>query len=472
MKIKILHTNDLHSNFDKFSKIAGKIKKLRDDNTLVLDAGDFADFKSVELQGTDGLAAVELLETAGYDAITVGNNETFNGVDILENMATNSRIPFLSCNANKLDGSKIEGVKKSIIILKVNKRFLILGISPDIHPFNELNGIKLVEYRIALSDELEKNKGKYDYCILLSHFGMAFDEKIAEEFQEIDIIIGGHSHVLMKEPIKVKGTLIHTSGCYGEYLGYLEIDLESSGVKLIKGENIRTENEDEPLTEVLEVLRINKIKAVNILSKPLYKINENLWHDVVEENPISNLLADALRDFYKADLGLINSGVLNGGIKKGNVSKKKLLDICSSPLNPTCFEIQGIDLKAALQKSLDSEVCLSEGKGPGHRGKYLGRLHISNAIVEHDGKIILKIIVHGEELEEHKWYTVATSDYLHRGTGYTSLKNNRNEKYDNDFLRDTLENYLNKEEFVIKSLVERWNFIYIESSQEIPQNSL
>jgi 5'-nucleotidase len=177
---------------------------------------------------------------------------------------------------------------------------------------------------------------------------------------------------------------------------------------------------------------------------------------VVEENPISNLLADALRDFYKTDLGIINSGVINGGIKKGAVSKKKLIDICPSPLNPTYFEIQGISLKEALQKSLDSEVCLSDGRGPGFRGKYLGRLHISNVMVEHDGKCILEILINGKSLEEDKWYTTASSDYLQRGSGYTSLKNNRNEKYDKDFLRDTLLKYLSKEDFIKNALVERW----------------
>lgn len=463
MIIKILHTNDVHSNFGNFSKIASKIKRLRDENTLVLDAGDFADFKSIELQGTGGLAAVELLETVQYDAITVGNNETFNGIDILENMATNSKLPFLSCNLKKLDGSEIQGVKKSIIILKASKRFLIFGVSPDLGPFNELNGVELVEYRKALREELEKNKGEYDYCILLSHFGMTLDEKIAEEFQEINIIIGGHFHILMKEPAMIHGTLIHTSGCYGEYLGYLEIELEAGGIKLIRGENIKTERFDELLPEVVEVIRCNKIKAVERLSKPLYKIAQNLWHDVVEENPISNLLADALNDFYNTDLAIINSGVFNGGIKAGNISMKKLLDICPSPLNPTYFEIQGIDLRKALEKSLDSEVCLSEGKGPGFRGKYLGRLHVSNAIIEHDGNRILKVIIRGKELEEDQWYTVATSDYLQRGTGYASLKNNRNEKYHGDYLRDTLRQYLCKEDFVKKSLVERW--IFKESSK-------
>ena len=455
MKLKILHTNDIHSNFVNFSKIASKIEELTDENTLVLDAGDFADFKSIELQGTDGLAAVELLEAAGYDAITIGNNETFNGLGILTNMALNSKLPFLSCNFNKVGGDSIEGVKKSTIIEKASKKFLILGISPDLGVFNELNGLELIEYKKAISDELEKNKGKYDFCILLSHFGMTLDEEIAEEFKEIDIIIGGHFHILMEVPATKNNTIIHTSGCFGEYLGYLEFDIQEDKLQLLEGKNINIEKE--PASEnIKEVLKVNKNKAIEKLSQPLYTLDEDLWHDVVEENPISNFLADALRDFYDTDLGIINSGVLNGGIKKGNVSKKKLIDICPSPLNPTYFEIQGRDLKAALEASLDSELCMSDGKGPGFRGKYLGRLHVSNAVIEHDGRIVLNILVGGNKIEEDKWYTVATSDYLHRGTGYTNMKNNRNEKYDEDYLRDTLRKYLCKEEFVKKALQDRW----------------
>jgi 2',3'-cyclic-nucleotide 2'-phosphodiesterase (5'-nucleotidase family) len=76
MRLTILHTNDIHSNFENFSKIVSQINEWKDSNTLILDAGDFADFKRIELQGTDGLAAMELLASAGYDALTVGNNNT------------------------------------------------------------------------------------------------------------------------------------------------------------------------------------------------------------------------------------------------------------------------------------------------------------------------------------------------------------------------------------------------------------
>ena len=145
MRITILHTNDIHSNFENFSKIVNQISEWKDSNTLVLDAGDFADFKRIELLGTDGLAAMELLDSTGYDALAVGNNEIFQGVDVLKYMAANAKIPLLSCNLRCLGDLGIEEVKRSIIINKNGVRILIIGASPDLGPFNELLGFTLID---------------------------------------------------------------------------------------------------------------------------------------------------------------------------------------------------------------------------------------------------------------------------------------------------------------------------------------
>ncbi|WP_240628437.1 metallophosphoesterase [Bacillus salacetis] len=118
MKLRIMHTNDLHSHFGQFSRAVTLIKKYKDEHTLLVDGGDFADFKSIELQGTRGAAAIELLEYAGYDAITIGNNETFNGVDTLQYMAEISRVPFISNNLQRKGKVPVKGVMPSIIIQK------------------------------------------------------------------------------------------------------------------------------------------------------------------------------------------------------------------------------------------------------------------------------------------------------------------------------------------------------------------
>jgi len=454
MRLNILHTNDIHSNYENFSKIVGKINELKDENTIILDAGDFADFKRLELQGTDGLAAIELLEYAGYDAIAIGNNETFNGYDTLVNMATKSKVPFLSCNFNRLGNKEIVGVKKSIILHKNNLRILIIGTSPDLGPFNELLGFEIKDYIQAIKKEILVNKDKYDLCIVLSHSGMDNDRKIAE-INEVNIIIGGHFHILMDKSEIVSNTIIHTSGGFGEHLGFLRIEINGGKVELLEDKNIKIED-CYPNEKIIDILKENKERAIVNLSKNLYNIDVDLWHDVVEENPITNLLADALVDVLKTDIGLINSGVINGGIRSGGVSRKKLLEICNSPLNPTYFEVQGKDLKEALQNSLDSEFCFMDGKGPGFRGKYLGRLHVSNVLIEHDGRKIINIIINGANLQDNRWYSVASSDYLHRGTGYTTLKNNRNVRYNCEYLRDTLREYIGKKEFIERAFSDRW----------------
>ncbi len=455
MKLKILHTNDIHSNYENFSKIVSKINEVKDEDTIILDAGDFADFKRMELQGTDGMAAVELLQFAGYDAIAVGNNETFNGLDTLRNMAKNSMIPFLSSNAYSVDFKNIDGVKQSFILNKNNLRILIIGTSPDLGAFSELNGLAFKDYIEAIKGEIALNSGKYDLCIVLSHLGMDKDKHIAMQIDGVDVIIGGHFHILMEKPEVVNGTIIFTSGAFGENLGVLDLEVSDKKTKLIEGENIKIEN-CIPSEEIIDLLKKNKEKAIDKLSVPIYKLERDLWHDVVEENPMTNLLADALLDVLKCDIGIINSGVINGGMRKGHVSLKKLLELCPSPLNPTIFEIKGKYIREALQNSLDSDYCYADGRGPGFRGKYLGKLHVSNAVIEHNGRKIVNISINGEKLQDEKWYSVATSDYLQRGTGYASLKNNKNERYNKEYLRDTLQEYIAKRSFVEKAFTDRW----------------
>lgn len=69
----------------------------------------------------------------------------------------------------------------------------------------------------SFQKELEDNKGKYDISILLSHAGMREDREFSETMKGIDIIVNGHSHILMESVEKVNNTIIHQSGCYGYF---------------------------------------------------------------------------------------------------------------------------------------------------------------------------------------------------------------------------------------------------------------
>ncbi|WP_064093985.1 bifunctional metallophosphatase/5'-nucleotidase [Rossellomorea aquimaris] len=454
MKLKILHTNDLHSHFEAFSRAATLMKELKDENTLIFDGGDFADFKSIELQGTKGIAAIELLEYVGYDALTVGNNEMFNGIDTLEHMATNSSVPFISNNLLRKEGAKVKGVVSSVILNKNGLRILVTGSSPDLEDFNDGLGIHITPYKEAIKEEIDRNKGNYDLSILLNHVGTFADDEIVHEIKEFDVILSAHDHKLYSEAKVVHNTIMNSAGCFGEHIGVLEIEVKSEGVKLIRSTTIPTKNSSQD-ESILSILKRNKERAIEMLSEPLYPLEQPLWHDVLEENPITNLIADGVKDILKCDIGLMNSGIINAGAFH-YLSNKKLIEICPSPLNPTSFEIQGKFLREALEQSLDAQICLADGKGPGFRGKYVGSLHVSGAEIIHNGKQISEILIGETPLEDEKWYTVATSDYLQRGSGYESLKNNQNEQYRPGYIRDVIRQYANKPAFIQQAMRPRW----------------
>lgn len=454
MRLKIIHTNDVHSHYENFAKAATVMKQLKDENTLILDGGDFADFKSIELQGTRGLAAIELLQNIGYDALTIGNNEMFNGIETLEYMASSSPIPFISNNLMKKEGTKIQGVHQSVILEKNGLRILITGSSPDLGEFNDGLGVKISSYEDSIKEEIERNKGQYDLCLLLSHVGTFADEPLAAKIPEIDLIISAHDHKLFKEAKIIEGTIINSAGNYGEHVGIVEIEVIDGRIQLLHSETLPTADV-EPDPKIMDLLKANKAKAVAVLSEPLYQLEYPLWHDVLEENPISNLIADGLRDMMGCEIGLINSGIVNAGAF-GHLSRKKLIEICPSPLNPTSFDIKGSDLLAAVEQSLDAQSCLADGRGPGFRGKFVGSLHLSGAEVLHDGSRIEEIRIQGEALEPERWYSVASSDYLQRGSGYPSLAHNRNVKYRAEEIKDVIRLYGKQRQFTEHAQEKRW----------------
>ncbi|MEZ0480394.1 bifunctional UDP-sugar hydrolase/5'-nucleotidase [Planococcus sp. SSTMD024] len=446
MKLKIIHTNDVHSNYENFARAATLIKELKDENTLILDGGDFADFKSIELQGTRGVAALELLQSTGYDALTIGNNEMFNGMDTLEHMATASPLPFISNNLLKKDGSDIQGLVKSVVLHKKDLRILVTGSSPDLDVFNDGLGIRVSDYAAMTKQEIENHAGMYDICILLSHVGTAADEELARMIPEIDVVISAHDHQLYAEAKFVNGTIMNSAGNYAEHIGVVELEVKNGKVELVRSATYLTKD-TEMDSVVMDILKDNKAKALASLGKPLYDLPEPLWHDVIEENPLTNLIADGLRDMMQCHIGLINSGIANAGLFH-NISRQKLIEICPSPLNPTSFEVQGKQLKKAFTQSLDAQACLSDGRGPGFRGKFVGRLHISGATVIHDGNHVLDILIDDESIKDERWYKVASSDYLQRGSGYPDLADNRNQVYMAEEIKDVIQLYANKPPFI------------------------
>ena len=224
----ILHTNDTHSQIlpqtvgenaglGGYERREEYIKSIRAEhkNVILLDAGDFS-------QGTPyftifgGKVEMELMNALGYDAACIGNHELDNGEKELAERVDMAKFPILCANYNLSNSPLNNRVKPYTIINKGNIKVGVIGITLDlnglvmakniggmefIHPYNVIN---------TLAKELKEDKG-CNIVIVLSHVGYnngsesnPSDDMLAANSQNVDIIIGGHSHTFIDKPLIVK----------------------------------------------------------------------------------------------------------------------------------------------------------------------------------------------------------------------------------------------------------------------------
>ena len=253
-KITILHTNDVHSHIDPFPKNdplnpngggviarANLINLIKKDNphTLVLDAGDV-------FQGTPyfnffgGELELKLMSKMGYNASTLGNHEFDNGMEKLSKVLKYANFSFLNSNYT-LKNTPLENKIKSHEIFNINGiKIGVFGLGIELEGLVEkklYKGIKYlnpIEISKDISDDLKYNHN-CDLIICLSHLGFSYSKDknimcdliLAKQTKNIDLIIGGHTHTFLDEPVKVKNlenkdVIINQVGCFGINLGKID----------------------------------------------------------------------------------------------------------------------------------------------------------------------------------------------------------------------------------------------------------
>ncbi len=449
----VYHTNDVHSCFDAFCGIVTGLKKYAGKDDLILDAGDFCDLKSIMITGSEGVGGIHLLQKAGYDALAVGNNEFFAGIEALQQMSLQG-LPMLSCNLFNMDGTRVDGILPAVIVNKGTLRYLVIGVSPYFTEQVFLNMEHLMDKPAyeCIPEIQQAAEGRYDICIVLSHSGTLRDKEMAEKAKGIDLIIGGHTHELYSEPLKIGSTWIFQAGCFGTHLGAVKIELDDQNHILnMTGTCMQNTWAEDKQTE--ELLHKETMLAETKLSQVLYTIERTLPFDLYHECTAVNAVCDALKNAYDCDFACIHNSILNDSVSS-DVSRMSLLNICPSPLNPALMQYSGRQIAEAAQKSFDDSFVHQPGRGPGFRGEEVGTLSFSHNVRLHRNP--LKIEVNGIEIEPDRFYSCMCDDYLTRGICYSMLKDTENKAhYYEGYIRDLLERELCHPEVIRNAQIQR-----------------
>ena len=217
-------------------RAATVIKAIRADrpDALLLDGGDTWQGSYTALK-TGGQDMVDAMNTLGVEAMT-GHWEFTLGIDRVRDIIDNElNFPFLGANIfdTEWDERAFEPyqffVRGGVNIAVIGQAFPYTPIANPAWMFPELSfGVREENMAKLIAEVRQKGAG---LVVLLSHNGFDVDRKLAANVPGIDVILTGHSHDVLPEPVIVGTTLLIASGSHGKFVTRLDLDVDGGQVK-------------------------------------------------------------------------------------------------------------------------------------------------------------------------------------------------------------------------------------------------
>ncbi|HHU18716.1 MAG TPA: bifunctional metallophosphatase/5'-nucleotidase [Bacilli bacterium] len=459
-KIFFYYTSDLHSYFENWPKITYFLqRKITERNKhnqdyFLLDNGDHIDRVNPISEALKGKGNVELLNKANYDVINLGNNE---GITLtkeeLTRLYADAEFKIACANLSCQDGSDPEWLQPyQILTTDSGVKIGVIGLTAPFADFYSPLGWQIDDPLETLRQYLAQLKGKTDAIILLSHLGVDPDRVIAEQYPEIDVIIGGHTHHLFETEEVYEEAILTGVGKSGFYVGEVCLTWDHQQRKLINKTAIAHPIPDDHVDqETVALIKKQQAESDLLLSKEVVKLKEPLEVDWHQETFLIKQLTETLKDWTKADVAMLNAGILLEGFEQGVVTERDVHRICPHPINPCVVSVTGQELLEIVRAGLAEAYQQIQVKGYGFRGKVMGVLVYAGLGKEdHENKqFIDQLIINGQPLDLNQSYRLATADmftfeHLSPQISRAQVKEFYLPEFMRDLLRRTLRQISNK----------------------------
>jgi len=473
--ITVLETNDVHSNLFSWkhrdssgqvaevgglARIAAIVDEVRkmEQNVLVLDAGDL--FYPNSLGKWHGKPEIGAMNLIGYDCGAVGNHEFDLGDEPLGEVIDFAQFPFVCANIDVTGSVPLAGKVRSYIIKDVGGHSIgIFGlITPNLDTISSPSEHVEVDRDLAVKagEMVAYLKPRTDLMFALTHLGLRQDVKLAKSVSGIDVIFGGHSHDALESPIEVKNpagkrTLVVQSGCYGRYVGKLQLDYSADGVSSYKWSLLKVDEaieEDERVAAFLEPFRIVGEDPIGVIDVELELSGAALW---AQDSTIGTLVCEAMAEaFPTASVVMMNSGGIRGGFQPaGPITRSRVDEILPFHNKIVLVWVTGAELKSILERSVSALPHASGGFLQMRGLEVTVNLSRPAMLMAETGKIvrpghrIMDVSIAGRPMDNAKEYLIATINYLAAGgDGYVELADAQTRVETGRSLNDIFKDYI------------------------------
>ena len=471
-ELTIFHLNDAHGyifarpekgeTVGGFAMLAGALArgraeaKARGSAVLFLFGGDMFQGTTV-VEATHGACMVELFNRLKLDAACLGNHEFDYGPATLSARLGEAKYPILTTNIHTRLSPLEREMHDRVMLEADGIKVGIVGattVNTPASSFPEhVRDFQFVDPAHALPPVVAKLKAEGARVLLaLTHIGVGADRELARACPSLDVVVGGHSHTVLEQPVMEGRVPIVQAGEYTRYLGEVRLKLEDDGsTKLIGARLIRLVAPAVPSDP--EVARAVDAYLAPV-AQAMAEVVGELAVDVPqggkgEDSPMAGLMADALREAGGADIGFANRGGVRRSMSKGPVTMGAIVEVVPFGNTLVTMDLTGKQIRALLERSVGGEwVPGPRGLTPGKRSA--GMVQPAGAVVTFDsrkpeGQRVLEVRVGGRSLDEGKLYRVACTNYVASGgDGLVELTQGANRKLSALRDRDMLVKYLAK----------------------------
>ncbi len=480
-EVTVLFTHDLHSHllpsakegggeYGGYARLMTVIQQQREKypDAILVDGGDFSMGSLFQTAYTTSAIELRMMGAMGYDATTFGNHEfdylpqgladmLYVAADCGEPVPAivdANYLPPLAGEEGYTEDSETVwnaldhyGVEDYIILNREDVSYVLFGLTGyDSHDCAPNSGMilqdpvktaqKIVEEATA---ECWKTYGREPLVIALSHSGTengeGEDYELAKQVTGIDLIVSGHTHTTLEEPIQVNDTYIVSAGEYGKYLGVVHMNYSPNGKMELTGYQLipvdETVAEDSEIAKLAEsfkgAVEEDYLSRYNmtfdqVLTHNSYSFDDvDAVYDTAHESALGNVFSDAYKSAVEkatgepVDMAVTAAGVIRESIPLGPVTVSDIFNAASLGVGTegelVSIYLTGADLKCALEVDasvyplMNSAQLFTSGVEYSFNTSRMIFNKVDYAMLRrNDGTL--------EEIEDDKLYRVVTGMYV------------------------------------------------------------
>ena len=407
----------LQGKLGGMANVAAVIERLRSERpgrTLVLDAGDT--WHGAGLSVFDrGVTMVKIMNAIGYDAMAPGNWEFIYDKDHLLDLVDMAEFPVVAHNVTDPewdDPAFPQYVIKEVGGLKV----AIIGLA---YPWTALTSSILGsagDWKFGLREEGAREliadiraEEDPDLVVVASHGGFGMDQKFARRVDGIDVLLSGHTHDEIYDPVVWNDTIVYQGGAHGKFVTRLDVQVQDKKVVGYSYDLVMVRpSEVEPDAEVQRLIddayrpheeRLNEVVGMNYA----LIFRRDFW-----QSPMGALLTDALRATTGAEIAFFPAWRYGATLLPGQITVEDVYNLVPTDGRIVTYSMNGKSIRRLMENILDGVVDADPYARVGGDMIQFSGMELVYDLYNPDGERVVALLVGGQPIEPERLYSIAS----------------------------------------------------------------